>query len=136
MALKCPLCGGLACNRYAIHDNNSLKIVCNEFHRSVNLDVNIAACSDEIEKRKRGNLVLEHCLRESNDISRTWRYIYDHTYETTDNDVPHLVNIANVRYPNSFSEKVDRILLNLYRIHSDYADVITKNTKLAPSFLC
>lgn len=134
MPLKCPLCGGLTCSRDADHENNSLKFTCNEFQRSVNLSVDIAACLDEDEKRKRENLVFEHCLREPTCNKRTWRYFYDPSYDIIDGDTPNLINLARISYPKSFSEKADRVLLNLFRVHPDYADLFSKQSKLARAF--
>jgi len=79
--------------------------------------------SQDVQKQNKvNNLIFEHIIREpyANEEKLNWRYFYEPTYKLSEDEGFQIVNVAEKSYPQNFSEKIERILLNLYGIKSNY----------------
>jgi nucleoside 2-deoxyribosyltransferase len=60
-----------------------------------------------------------------------WFFFCEPSYKRQEADKPNTVNLAEIRYPNTLSERVDRILLNLHRVYPEYSWVFPDEKRLA-----
>ena len=118
--IKCPLCGG-NCQDNANSESNAAMFVCDVYKRRFKLDSSAEIFRDENKQRKLNNLIFEYTMREQCDVQTVplW-FFYDPDYVTKEDDDPYRINIASIPYPKNLSEKIDRILMNLYHIDSNY----------------
>ena len=118
--MSCPLCGGETCMVYP--STNASKFVCQKWNRSVSVVNDITSMPNEIQRRKLYNLIFEWVMRRPyfDDQKTLWWFYYEPTYHTQEKDDKWRINLAEIQYPNSIVERIDRILLNLYNICSDY----------------
>lgn len=118
MILNCPLCGK-ECKCNPDYETNSVLWICNTFDRSFRMDLSVYSAKDEQMIRKMNNLILEFVLEKSyaDEQRHLWWFIYEEcrTYDTTGRKV----NLANIHYPMTLADKIDRILLNLYYYRQD-----------------
>lgn len=119
----CPFCGGENCENVVINENYTLfKCTENELCAQIGKSV---LDSDDDTKRKLLNLVYEYILKQPMCGDQTWRFFFQSDYISNENEEDFYVNLADIPYPSSLSEKADRVLLNLYKINPEYSDVIT-----------
>ena len=118
--MSCPLCGGETCMVYP--STNASKFVCQKWNRSVCIVNDITSMSNESQKRKLFNLIFEWVIRKPyfDDKKTLWWFYNEPFYQTQESDDKFRVNLAEIPYPKSITEKIDRILLNLYNVNSDY----------------
>lgn len=134
MSKICPLCGGSNCNSYVDSQDDSIRYVCNVFNRTVRI-AGPFHVQDESQFRRLGNLVFEHVIRFPFYGEYTyWWFYYEPSYRTQDTDAPFRINLAEMKYPQTISEKVDRILMNLYHINSEFGYVFNLDQQMARAF--
>ena len=130
----CPLCGGTNCNRYPSYEDDSIRYECTVFDRKVRIAVPFID-RDGTQERKLCNLIFEHMLRKPYYGHNTyWWFYYEPTYITKDTDDPFRINLAELRYPQTISERVDRVLMNLYHIHPEVGYVFKLDQQMARAF--
>lgn len=130
---KCPLCGGNNCSRDIDYTHNTITYICYCYNKKYIKGPDFSSYNnvDENEVRRRENLAFEYVMQKSQCGDHYWRFYYDADEFNQKDETPWMVNLANLTYPLSFSEKVDRTLLNLYRINPEYSAVFAKAQKLA-----
>ena len=106
----CPLCGGTTCFCVGSEKNNYRKFDCEFYNRSFAIGSTIFDYADDKEKRRRMNLLFEHII----DRNKYLFYFYDEKYEVKKHENEY-INLAYIQYPTSFADRVDRVLINLYR---------------------
>lgn len=133
--MKCPLCGG-NCQSIPDSQTNAIKFVCSKFNRSFKVGTSIDIFTDEEKQRRLNNLIFEHVMREpyADEEKTFWRFFYEPAYHTQEIDGHHLVNLAEIPYPRNLAERIDRILLNLYRINSSYGYYFKMDQSIARAF--
>lgn len=122
----CPLCGGDKCSSTVL-DSMFTSYRCEECDRTVILGNTI---HDQCDRTKRMllNLVFEYVMRKPFCKSLPWRFFYNDSYKMSENDPECYINLADIHYPNSISEKSDRVLLNLSLLYPEYSDVFISAT--------
>jgi len=116
----CPLCGGDKCSSTVL-DSMFTSYRCEECDRTVILGNTInVQCAGT--KRKLLNLVFEYVMRKPFCKSVPWRFFYDVSYKTTEYDPECYINLSDIQYPTSISEKADRVLINLSLLYPEYSD--------------
>lgn len=118
----CPLCGGTKCHSRTESNSNAAVYHCETFARSVILRADIEFCSDYALKLRLCNLIFEHVLREPMCGEKNWKYYYEPEQIKTDEDELNRINLAEIPYPKTITQKADRVLLNLSRLVSEYSD--------------
>lgn len=119
----CPFCDSETCSSRVIN-NTYTYFECFETGLSAYIG-NTVLESDNDSKRKMLNLVYEYVLNKPMCGDQYWRFFYQTDYKMNENDEEYNVNLADIPYPSSLSEKADRVLLNLYKIFPEYSDVFT-----------
>lgn len=119
MILNCPLCGK-ECKCNPDYETNSVVWKCDTFYRSFRMDISVYSNrAEQTIIRKMNNLILEFVLEKpyADEQRHLWWFFYEEgrTYDTIDRKV----NLANIHYPRTLAEKIDRILLNLYYYKQD-----------------
>lgn len=127
--MLCPLCGQMGCMNKDSINCDYHEFNCNMFSKKFAVGSTIFNCSDERKKRRCMNLVFEHIIGQSKYL----KYFYDENYTLSDREDDY-VNVADIQYPYSFSNKVDRVLLNLYKAFPNYADKFNPDSKFARAF--
>lgn len=127
---ECPLCGGKRC--YSNEDSRANAIVyhCEGFARSVIISSDIDNCGDYLLKAKLMNLIFEHVIKKPNCEEQFWKYYFDPHHFLTNEDDPCSINLAEIPYPKTISDKADRTLLNLSRLIGEYSDSFARSTIL------
>lgn len=125
----CPLCGGFDCFLNGSERNNYREFNCKFYKRNFAIGSTIYNCSDEVEKRRRMNLIFEHIIERN----KFFFYLCEENYEIKDGE-DNYINLARFQYPKSFSDRVDRVLMNLYNSFPNYADTFESNQKVARLF--
>lgn len=125
----CPLCGGTACFCIGTENNNYLRFDCEQYNRCFAIGSSVFNCADDKEKRRLMNLIFEHII-ERNEYSF---YFYDEKYEVKKHEKEY-INLADIQYPSSFADRVDRVLINLYKTFPNYADTFEADNKVARLF--
>lgn len=133
--MNCPLCGG-SCQSIGDSRTNAIKFDCSKYDRSFKVGSTIDIFRDEEKQRKLNNIIFEHVMREpyADDQETFWWFFYEPSYRTQETDVHHQVNLAEIPYPKDLSEKIDRILLNLYHINSSYGYYFKMDQSIARAF--
>ena len=126
---KCPLCGKTEC----MSEPNSAMISfdCKTYKRALKVSQEILNLHDVKQQKRLLNLIFEHSLYNSRERDDELWYYYDEKSRYTSTD-PSRVNLAELLYPRSFSDKVDRILTNLAHLHPDYGDIVLKKLGVSP----
>lgn len=116
--MNCPLCGGACPTESAGY--NSVKFDCQKYNRSFLLYITAVFQQNEDMQRRMNNLIFEKVIREPySDEKRTyWHFFYNDNPTTQSKHEE--VNLADIPYPKDITEKIDRVLLNLYRINPSY----------------
>jgi nucleoside 2-deoxyribosyltransferase len=125
----CPLCGGTTCFCVGSEKNNYRKFDCESFNRTFAIGATVFDCADDIEKRRMMNLAFEHIIERNKFLF----YFYDDKYEVKEHENDH-INLADIQYPTSFADRVDRVLINLSRAFPNYADTFEANRSVARLF--
>ncbi len=125
----CPLCGGVACFCVGSENNNYRKFDCEKYNRCFAIGSTIFDCADDREKRRRMNLVFEHIIERNKYLF----YFYDDKYEIKEHENEH-INLADIQYPKTFADRVDRVLKNIYNAFPNYADTFEANSSVARVF--
>lgn len=134
MSMICPLCGGSDCYSYGNSNDNSIRYECKVFDRKVRIAGPIHV-QDENQFRRLGNLIFEHMIRHPYYGRNTyWWFYFDPSYRTQETDDPFRINLAEMLYPQTISDKVDRILMNLYYINPEYGHVFQLDIQMARAF--
>lgn len=128
---NCPLCNGQKCYRRSNSSSNYILFECTRFNRQFSVGSMIDCCSNKDEKRRLENLIFEYVIRTPVCDDTHWSFFYEPSYTNNENDDKLMVNLANIPYPQSFSEKTDRVLLNLHHIYPEYSDRFSKESSLA-----
>lgn len=133
--MECPLCYG-ECKVFADSQNDTLKFVCSTYNRSFMVSSSVNSITDDNEKRRVYNLIFEHVIRKpyADEQKTFWHYFYEPDYLTSERDKTYYVNVAEIPYPKKLSERIDRILLNLYCINSSYGYDFFIDETLAKAF--
>ena len=120
--MKCPLCDGEYCQSLADSQTDSIMLTCVTYKRSFKIGESICAVKDAQLKNRIDNLIFEHVMRRSyaDDHKTYWRFFYEPAYRISEKDESNQVNVAEILPPKDLSERIDRILLNLYRIDPNY----------------
>ncbi len=119
----CPFCGSDNCNTRVINDNYTF-FECSETKMGANIG-NTVFDSDPDTQRKLLNLIFEYVLNKPLCNDQNWSFFYQPDYKMNENDEENYVNLADIPYPSSLSEKADRVLLNLYKLYPEYSDEIS-----------
>lgn len=136
MSMYCPLCGGSNCSSVANQQDDSILYNCNVFNRKFKIGFPLENCEGTLQRKLR-NLVFEYVMHMPYfGLHRTyWLFYYDTHDQTMDGDDSSFkVNLAKLNYPNTISEKNDRVLLNLYRINPEFGGIFTTDLKYARAF--
>ena len=133
--MNCPLCGGY-CQSIPDSQTNAIQFVCSRYNRSFKVGASVDIYRDEEKQRKLNNLIFEHVMREpyADDEKTFWWFFFEPMYQTQETNRLYRVNLAEVPYPKDLSEKIDRILLNLYRINSSYGYYFKIDQSIARAF--
>ena len=133
--MNCPLCGS-NCQSIPDSKTNAIKFVCSQYNRSFKVGASIDIFRDEEKQRRLNNLIFEHVMREpyADEEKTFWWFFYEPAYQTKESDKHHQVNLAEIPYPKDLSEKIDRILLNLYRINPSYGYYFKMDQSIARAF--
>lgn len=98
---------------------------------------------DSVEEVKCYNLIAELLLRtpykkNENELDKRWCFFYDETTIGEDTDDVTEINLANkmIGYPKSFSQKMDRILMNISMKYTHPQDSFTWNEENARILFC
>lgn len=129
MSSICPLCCRTECSSTVVNDNYT-RFECSTYGRTFYFGKTITECQDDNRKRELENLVFEHITISPMCDDQHWRYYYEELYKSQENDERQYVNLAEIPYPSSFSDKVDRILLNLHRLYPSYLQTISSSDSL------
>lgn len=131
----CPLCGSHdKCK--VLDEDDYISFFCSKF--SDNIGTNYYIHEDIIEmrncetKERIFDLILEWLLARplctTNKGNYKWHFYYQPSVTSSDYEAldPNFVNVAHILsgYPETFQEKVDRILINLHRFYPNYGDTI------------
>lgn len=121
--MKCPLCGGEDCYIKAESQSNKHSFKCKAYNKVFYLGSTIETGDDKKQKRL-NNLIFEFLLNKPyfGELEKPWRFIYNPDYNLKENDDPQIVNLAELKYPDTLADKIDCILLNLYRIKPNYGE--------------
>lgn len=119
--MNCPLCGG-KCQDRVKSNNNAIKFNCQKYNRSFAVGASVDIQNNEMNQRKLNNLIFEHMIRAhyADDVENLWWFYYSPDYASDEEDDYYRINLAEIPYPINISEKIDRILLNLYYINSSF----------------
>jgi len=115
---KCPLCNGDRCFDKHNFSTNRYSFACDMYNKYFSIGSTILD-SESQPKRKYANLIFEYVMKES-DVQNLF-FFFEPSYKIQDSDSKNAINLARISYPMSFSEKVDRVLLNLYRVYPEYS---------------
>ena len=115
----CPICGKADC---LLRDDpsNYKYIACKTFGYQFSVDDDLLALPLR-ERNKLLNLVFEFlcntplCRHEGKNLK--WFFFNEPTYKCQQSDPPNYINIAELQeqYPSNFTERTNRILMNLFR---------------------
>jgi len=97
-----------------------------KYDRIINVGTSILDCSEDIKKKNNG-LIFEYALSHSKDEVASKKFYYDLAYIQNYDKKGCNINVAEIPYPQSFTEKINRVLLNIYRVYPEYSDVISKD---------
>lgn len=133
--MECPLCGG-NCQNYIESGSNAIRFDCMRFKRSYKVSAQIDCPNNDHTQRRFNHLIFEHVIREpfADEKDTLWHFYFEPDYKQSEYDDHFRVNLAEIPYPRGLSEKVDRILLNLYYINSSYGHLFNVNTELQSAF--
>ena len=111
---KCPLCGKTEC----MSEPNSAMISfdCKTYKRALKVSQEILNLHDVKQQKRLLNLIFEHSLYNKREQGKELCYYYDEVNRYSNTDTSR-VNVAELLYPRSFSDKVNRILTNVSHIH-------------------
>ncbi len=128
----CPLCGKTSCYSFGLSTNHAIWYDCNTFYYSLRVSQDIDNNRGTIQHFRYDNLIFEHCTAHPVDKDHAWFYYVDEDNAIKSKDG--WVNLARIPYPKTFSEKVDRVLLNLSRRNSQYGAEFSGGEELARAF--
>lgn len=133
--MKCPLCGG-NCQDISNSTSNATMFVCIQYNRKFRTDSTIEIFRDGYKQRKLNNLIFEYVLRDpyADEHGAYWWFFYDENFNTKEVVEKHRINLADIPYPRNLSEKIDRILMNLYHIDSNYGHNYYMNQSIVRAF--
>lgn len=119
--MKCPLCGG-NCQIIANSESNAIEFKCIQFNRSFKVGSSVEVFRDDEKQNRINNLIFEHVIRKpyADENETYWRFFYEPTYKVSEVDGFQYINVAEISYPRSLTDKIDRILMNLYGINPNY----------------
>ena len=126
---KCPLCGKTDC----MIDSHTSVIYfdCKIYKRALKVSQDIISFSENKKEKQMLNLIFEHSLYNQREQGNELCYYYDEKNRYTDTDKSR-INVAELLYPRSFSDKVDRILKNLTHIYPEYGEAVVKKLGITP----
>ena len=119
----CPFCGSDNCKSRVLNDTFTF-FECSETHLRAYIG-NTVLKSAPNTRRKLLNLIFEYVLNKPLFGDQNWRFFYQLDYKINECDEEYYVNLADIPYPASLSEKADRVLMNLYKLNPEYSDVFT-----------
>lgn len=133
--MNCPLCGG-NCQSLADSQSNAVKFNCKKYERSFKIGATVDVFRNENKQRRLNNLIFEHLLREpyADEQETYWHFFYEPAYRISEKDKHYHVNLAEIAYPKNLSDKIDRIILNLYRINPSYGYTFCMDASIARAF--
>ena len=126
---KCPLCGKTEC----INEPNNAVISfdCKTYKRAIKVSQEILNLSNIKQKKQLLNLIFEHSLYNEREKGKELYYYYDVVSRYSNTDTSR-VNVAELLYPRSFSDKVNRILTNVSHIHPEFGETVLKRLGVSP----
>lgn len=125
------MCGQPGCYSAASSNNKAIWYACDTF----NLSLQISSEIDNVgfmQYIRYDNLIFEHCISHPVDHEHAWFYYVDENPAAKPKEG--CVNLSRIPYPETFSEKINRVLMNLYRRNNQYGAEISGDTKLARAF--
>lgn len=127
--MNCPLCGNTTCHDASISSTNATGFNCKKYKRVFKVGASIDIYKDDEKQRRLKNLIFEYVIHNpyADDENTKWWFFYEPTYRCKEEDEDYRVNLAEIKYPVSLSEKIDRILMNLYYINSSYGYSFNKS---------
>lgn len=120
----CPLCCKEECSRTDVNGVYT-RFDCKTHNLIVYLDATITNHPDINKRRKLENLVFEHVVRTPMCVDQYWHYYYDDDYKSKGIDEKQYINLAEIPYPINFTDKVDRVLMNIHRLYPTYSKSIS-----------
>ena len=120
---KCPLCGKTECINEL--NNTIISFDCNTYKRAIKVSQEILNLSNIKRRKQLLNLIFEHSLYNKREQGKELCYYYDEMNRYSNTDTSR-VNVAELLYPRSFSDKVNRILTNVSHIHPDFGETVLK----------
>jgi len=134
MSQICPLCGGANCHSIPNYADDFIRYECLVFDRKVRIAMPFGAGSNN-QRRKMYNLIFEHMIQYPYYGTNTyWCFFYEPSYRAKDTDDPCKINLAEVQYPKTLSDRIDRILMNLFRINPEFGHVFSLEQQMARAF--
>ncbi len=122
----CPFCGSDKCISRIINESYTY-FECSGPNNGAYIGAyigNTVLESDPATQRKLFNLIYEYVLNKPMCGDQNWRFFYQTDYKLNEQDEEYYVNLADIPYPSSLSEKADRVLINLYKLFPEYSDEI------------
>lgn len=134
--MKCPLCGDSNCLVNNEAQSNKIKYQCKTYNRNFYVSPNVEIDKDQVKQNRLFNLIFEYAIKNqyADELETPWWFQYLPDYELKDSDPKQIINLAEMHYPDQLVEKIDRILLNLYRLYAKYGEMFELNINLARAF--
>lgn len=141
---KCPFCGSEGCLKQYYDETRFIGISCNEMKRTAFISYDTIYKQKDLELKNRIlNLISEYVLHyyfylTDKKDKRNCFFYYDPDNVLDYSEIPYCINVYDIMptYPKLFTDKIDRILLNLSKLYPDYGEIIIPEDTFARYLFC
>lgn len=113
MSRYCPICNGTECENKFENASNFLTYDCRKVNVKFHLNLSALGDGNPVREFQLKNLIYGHFLYHKDNFQE-YTYYFDEAHVVDNNEDPLKVNLADIPYTETFSDRVDRVLMNHY----------------------